>query len=173
MLPAAVSQGKTPRSWNTKMRRGSGPRTSSPSIEHPAGGGREESADHVQQRRLAAAGGPQDADELALADVEVQAVEDVGRLVVGGEGHAQAFDADLRSAAGGSRRAGAGAAALLADHAVLRRVAPAHRGQAVEAPDREVEQQSDDADQHHARDHQVVAVAGVAGVDDQEAQARS
>ena len=32
MLPSTVSHGKTPRSWKTKIRRGSGPRTTSPSI---------------------------------------------------------------------------------------------------------------------------------------------
>ena len=34
----------------------------------------------------------------------------------------------------------------------------------------DIEQQPDDADHHHARDHQVVAVAGVARVDDQESE---
>ena len=53
-------------------------------VDHPAadrdlaGGDRLEAGDHAQQRGLAAAGGADEDDELAVGDVEVDAVDDLG-----------------------------------------------------------------------------------------------
>ena len=94
--------------------------------------------------------------------------QDVDRLAVGREGHRRGRAiAHLRPA-----RGAAGGAATGLDARGLGGVAPAHRLQPLEPPHRDVEQQADEADQHHARDDQVVALAGVARVDDQEAEAR-
>src|SRR4029078_7620199 len=49
---------------------------------------------------------------------------------------------------------------------------PAPSVQPFEAPHEEVEPETDEADQDHARDHQVVAPAGVPRIDDQVAQPR-
>ena len=46
-----------------------------------AGGGRDEAADHVQRRRLTAAGGAEQAEELALLDVEGRRLEREVRAV--------------------------------------------------------------------------------------------
>src|SRR6187549_2317549 len=46
-------------------------------------------------------------------------------------------------------------------------IAPLHRVGPLEQPRRAVEQQADHADDDHARDHQVIAVAGIARIHDQ------
>src|SRR5262245_48546520 len=52
-------------------------------------------------------------------------------------------------------------------------IAPAHRLQPFEKPHGAVEHQSDHPDDDHARDDKIVAVAGVARVDDQVAESRA
>src|ERR1700687_1402968 len=83
MLPSTVSHGKTPRSWHTKMRR--------------AGVGREETGHQVQERRFAAPGRAENADELAFSHVEVDVLEDADFVPVRPEGHLKAADFELRS----------------------------------------------------------------------------
>ena len=98
MFSSTVSQGNTPRSWKTKMRRGSGPVTRSPSIvTSPAWAA--ETADDVEQRRLAAARRAEDADELALADVEVDVVRDRDLVAVRPKRLRKTLDPDLRASA--------------------------------------------------------------------------
>ena len=58
-----------------------------------AGVVRQQTVDAAQQRGLAAAGGPDDGDDLALADIEVDVAEHFERAVALG----QAFDANARS----------------------------------------------------------------------------
>src|SRR5262245_9685384 len=65
----------------------------------------------------------------------------------------------------------AGAAGVPAGLLVIR-VPPADRRHSFQRSDTDVEQQPDDADHDHARDDQIVAVAGVARVDDHEAETR-
>src|SRR5690348_1451963 len=56
---------------------------------------------------------------------------------------------------------------------LLAGIAPAHRGKPLEQARRAVEAEPDQADDDHARDDEVVAVAGVARVHDQIAEART
>ena len=66
-----VHQGNSAFSWNTKaMSCGSGPRTGLPCDLDRAGGRRQQAADHVEQRALAAAARPDQAEQLAARDVE-------------------------------------------------------------------------------------------------------
>src|SRR5262245_16095687 len=62
-------------------------------------------------------------------------------------------------------------AAIPAERLVIR-VPPADRWHSFQRSDTDVEQQPDDADHDHPGDDQIVAVAGVARVDDHEAEAR-
>ena len=66
MLSVTVSQGKTPPSWKMKIRRRSGPCTGSPSTRISPRVAFRKPAMMFKQRGLAAAGGADDADELAL-----------------------------------------------------------------------------------------------------------
>src|SRR4029450_5322034 len=115
---STVSQGNTPLSWNTKMRRGSGPRTGSARSRTSPGGGRaggadrlalpahfaarrtQEAAEDVQQRGLAAARGADDADELAGRDFEADVLERVHELarLLARTGHRHAATRDRRLA---------------------------------------------------------------------------
>ena len=66
-----VHQGNSAFSWNTKaMSCGSGPRTGLPLDLDRAGGRRQQAADHVEQRALAAAARPDQAEQLAARDIE-------------------------------------------------------------------------------------------------------
>src|SRR6185369_15640253 len=56
---------------------------------------------------------------------------------------------------------------------ILVRISPPHHAEAFEKPHHSIEQKADQADDDHRRDHQIVAVAGVARVDDQEAETRA
>ena len=94
-------------------------------------------------------------------DVEVDLLQDVDgglRPVVGREGHPEVADRDL------------GRSFIVA--AGQRPVAPADLVERLQAADQPVEAEADQADHHHAGDDQVVALAGVAGVDDQVAEPR-
>src|SRR5256714_14373681 len=51
-------------------------------------------------------------------------------------------------------------------------VPPADLLQVLQASHREVQQQSDDADHDHSRDDEVIPHAGIAGIDDEEAESR-
>ena len=62
--------------------------------QHLAGVERQQPVDAAQQRRLAAAGRPDDGDDLALTDVEVDVAEHFERAVA----LAEALDADARRA---------------------------------------------------------------------------
>ena len=66
-----VFQGNSAFSWNTKaMSRGIGPRTGLPETSTVPVVGLEQAADHVEQRGLAAAARPDQAQQLAARDVE-------------------------------------------------------------------------------------------------------
>ena len=66
-----VHQGNSAFSWNTKaMSRGSGPRTGLPPTSTVPVGRRQQAADHVEQRALAAAARPDQAEQFAARDVE-------------------------------------------------------------------------------------------------------
>ena len=68
---STVHQGNSAFSWNTKaMSRGSGPRTGLPPTSTRAGRRRQQAADHVEQRALAAAARPDQAEQFAARDVE-------------------------------------------------------------------------------------------------------
>ena len=90
MLPRTVSHGKTPYSWKITPRSGPGPSTGASSSRTCAARRLDEAADDVHQRRLAAARGADDRDELALADVEADAVDDAHR-----PGRGREVDADV------------------------------------------------------------------------------
>ena len=75
ILPSTVSHGKTPRSWKTKMRRGSGPSTASPSIVIAPLVGERKPRHQIQQRRLAAARRSEQADEFSIGDFKVDVFE--------------------------------------------------------------------------------------------------
>src|SRR5262249_55597797 len=64
--------------------------------EHLAARGLEEAGDDVQESGLAAAGRPDEADELAGPDLDVNALQDAGPLaaVLGREGQVQVADQD-------------------------------------------------------------------------------
>src|SRR5438874_9451881 len=56
--------------------------------------------------------------------------------------------------------------------AILARIAPPDRFQMLEPPHHRIEQQARYADDHHAGDHEVIAIASVARIDDQVAEPR-
>src|SRR5579863_10210715 len=57
--------------------------------------------------------------------------------------------------------------------AILVGIAPPHRAQAFQQAHQAIERQADEPDDHHAADHQIIAIAGIARVDDQVAEAGS
>ena len=79
MLPRTVSHGKTPYSWKITPRSGPGPATGWPSSRTRPARRLDEAADDVHQGRLAAARRADDRDELALADLEADAVDHAHR----------------------------------------------------------------------------------------------
>jgi hypothetical protein len=76
--------------------------------QDPPGIDRDEPGDHVDERALAAAVGPENRDQLAPRDVEIEIVVD-HRLV---EALAQAADGDVRPRRNGGRRRHGGAAGV-------------------------------------------------------------
>ena len=80
MLRATVFHGNSEYAWNTMPRSAPGPTTRSPSTRTSPVVGRLEAADDRQQRRLATARRAEQADQLAVTDVQVDVVEgDDGR----------------------------------------------------------------------------------------------
>ncbi len=75
MLPRTVFQGNSAKCWNTMPRSGPGPATGLPSTRIAAGFDRQKAADQIEQRRLAAAGRPEQRDEFAVGDLERDLVE--------------------------------------------------------------------------------------------------
>src|ERR1700674_1046852 len=177
MLPSTVSHGKTPRSWNTKMRRGSGPVTGSPSIATaPAVGTRNpptmfKSVDFPQPdgpSMQTSSPSRTSRSMFSRTRVSFPSVRKVMRrpriesFVRSGARSGTSFIPPPAPRFSSSR-------ALRLD----RRLIPPARGrQPFESPHREVEAEPDDADQNHPRDDEVVPVACVARVDDQEAEPR-
>ena len=74
-LPRTSRQGSRRGSWKTSPTRGSGPVTGEPNEQDGAAIGRQEAADDPQQRRLAAAVGAHDGDQLALGHAQVEPIE--------------------------------------------------------------------------------------------------
>ena len=132
--------------------------------QHLALRGGEEAADDVEQGRFAAAGGADEADELALLDFEVDPFQHVDGFAAAraGECHPQVADDDGRM-----RRLGGAArgCSVMADS-----IRPLHRLEAFHLPHQQVQEPADQPDHDHARHDQIIAFAGVAGVDDQVAE---
>src|ERR1044072_5232025 len=150
MLPSTVSQGNTPRSWNTKIRRGSGPVTASPSMRtsplvgvmkpaitfrmvdlpHPEGPSR-----HTNS--------PSRTSRLMSSSTLMRAPSLSNAMQI----------RSARSLAFGARAIDAGAVA----GGLIIGEAPTDRWHSLERADADVQQQADRADHHHGRDHQVLA----------------
>ena len=70
-LPSAVRHGKScAKSWNTTPRSMPWPVTALPPMRISPAAGDEEAGDDVEQRRLAAAGRADDAEELGVLDID-------------------------------------------------------------------------------------------------------
>ena len=171
MLSQTVSHGKIPYSWKTNTRRGSGPRTGSPSISTVPASQVTKPATMLSSGRLAAARG-------ARAGRRTRPRPRRGRCRRARR--PRALPGSTKILRTPRRRT---LTARLGERSSARRrgtrrpqprcvVAPAHGPEALEAADQRVERQADDADRDHRRHDQVVALAGVARVDDQVAQAR-
>ena len=100
-LSQTVRQGNSVGSWNTTTRDGIRSRDRSSSSRSAAGPRRFQARDQPQQGRLAAAGRPEQRDELARLDGEADVVEHRQRGAVEVEGVADMLDIE-RGAGGGS-----------------------------------------------------------------------
>src|SRR3990172_9215221 len=151
MFCSTVSQGKTPFSWNTKMRRRSGPRTGSPSTS---------TAPALWRRK----------PPITLSSVDFPQPE----------GPTMQTNSPRRTSRSTSRRTWIGPPPFPGKSSESPRtatagrplcsallMAPRHLVETLEPPKQEIEAETDHTDQHHPRDHEVVALARVAGVDDQ------
>ncbi len=104
MFFSTVSHGKIAYCWKTTPRRWSGPVTVDAVARDLAGVRTQEAGGHVEQRRLAAAGGAEHADELTGRDVEGDPVEDVEAALAGAEAEPDVVEGDRCRARGAAHR---------------------------------------------------------------------
>src|SRR6185436_20225006 len=142
-------------------------------------GGFEKAAQNIEERRFGATGWTDEADEFAALHFDVDVFENPHRLArpIAWEGHPQVANrndrggcslwiGDAHSLKSLRKSRSSVAEARLSS----RRVAPTNFVEFFQTPDEQVESEADDADENHAGDNQIVAFAGIAGIDDEETE---
>src|SRR3984885_5509366 len=165
MFPSTVSQGKTPRSWKTKMRRGSGPCTISPPtftspsvgdrkpammfssvvLPHPDGPRRQRNSPSPTSRLMSSR-------TLVCLPSRSKIIPTFSTCSDDLTAVAATFDS--------------------IDTTLVLRVTPPERLYSFKRPDSHIQQEANDSDDDHASDNEIVAIASVTGIHNKESKPR-